>query len=125
MNPSHAPGEWLPQPAEFRPENAVPWTDPNAPYVSSYAFRYHRDEACTGVDVIKVQYAIDLEKRLRALASYATEQVIRVRDLQLKIGEREKQIADLKAAGTALGIDVTRPGWKERWAAWMRSKEEA
>ena len=63
-NPEN-PSTWLPEPAANRAPNAVDWTDPGAPYVSSLAYRYRRDEHCTGVDVIKAQYAIDLEKRLR------------------------------------------------------------
>ena len=47
---------------------------------------------------------------------------LRIRDLEIKIADRDKQIAELKAAGDALGSDTSRPGWKERWARWMRAK---
>lgn len=47
---------------------------------------------------------------------------IRIRDLEIKIADRDKQIMELKAAGDALGSDMSRPGWKERWARWMRAK---
>ncbi len=122
MNAQETPSAWLPEPAEYRACNCVEWTDPDAPYVSSYAFRFQRDELCDGVDVIKVQYAIELEKRLRRLAAHLTEREIRIRDLEIKIADRDKQIAELKAAGDALGADTSRPGWKERWGRWMRAK---
>lgn len=47
---------------------------------------------------------------------------IRIRDLEIKIADRDKQLAELKAAGDGLGSDTSRPGWKERWAWWMRAK---
>lgn len=54
--------------------------------------------------------------------THITELQIRIRDLEIKIADRDKQIAELKAAGDALGSDTSRPGWKERWARWMRAK---
>lgn len=120
-NPEN-PSTWLPEPAANRAPNAVDWTDPGAPYVSSLAYRYHRDEHCTGVDVIKAQYAIELELRLRMVAAELALRVIRIRDLEIKIADRDKQITELKAAGDALGSDTSRPGWKDRWARWMRAK---
>ena len=47
---------------------------------------------------------------------------MRIRDLEVKIANRDAQIRDLKAAGDGLGSDTSRPGWKERWARWMRAK---
>lgn len=47
---------------------------------------------------------------------------IRIRDLEIKIADRDKQITELKAAGDGLGSDTSRPGWKDRWARWMRAK---
>lgn len=47
---------------------------------------------------------------------------IRIRDLEIKLANRDNLITELKAAGDALGSDTTRPGWKERWARWMRAK---
>jgi hypothetical protein len=54
--------------------------------------------------------------------SRIVELQIRLRDLEIKIADRDKQIAELKAAGDGLGSDTSRPGWKERWARWMRAK---
>ena len=47
---------------------------------------------------------------------------MRIRDLEIKIADRDKQITELKAAGDGLGSDMSRPGWQERWSRWMRAK---
>lgn len=54
--------------------------------------------------------------------SRISELQIRLRDLEIKIANRDHQIAELKAAGDGLGSDTSRPGWKDRWARWMRAK---
>ena len=122
MSTQETPSAWLPEPPAYRAPNGVDWTDPDAPYVSTLAYRYHRDGICDGVDVIKAEYAIDLEKRLRRLAAAMAILEMRRRDLEIKIADRDKQIMELKAAGDGLGSDTSRPGWKDRWARWMRAK---
>jgi hypothetical protein len=47
---------------------------------------------------------------------------IRVADLECQVANREARIAHLIKAGDANGTDHTRPGWKQRWAEWMRAK---
>jgi hypothetical protein len=47
---------------------------------------------------------------------------IRVADLESQLANRDARIAALITAGDANGIDHTRPGWKQRWAEWMRAK---
>lgn len=55
-------------PDSIRRPDTVPWYDPEAPYTSSYAIRilrYPGDRSVDSVDVVKVQYVIELEKRLK------------------------------------------------------------
>lgn len=51
-----------------------------------------------------------------------TELLARIADLESQIANRDARIAALIKAGDANGTDHTRPGWKERWANWMRAK---
>lgn len=65
----------------------------------------------------------DMERQKHfALEAEVMRLRMRIRDLEIKIADRDKQIAELKAAGDGLGSDTSRPGWKERWARWMRAK---
>lgn len=71
----------LPEPTPWRMDDTVPWYDVEAPYVSSYAIRVRRAPGYSKLDlcdVIKVQYAIELEKRLR-------KAVARIEELELQI----------------------------------------
>lgn len=47
---------------------------------------------------------------------------LRIADLESQLANRDARIAALITAGDANGTDHTRPGWKERWANWMRAK---
>ena len=62
------------------------------------------------------------DREITELTGRIKELQIRIRDLEIKIADRDKQITELKAAGDGLGSDTSRPGWKERWARWMRAK---
>ena len=71
----------LPEPKLWRVQNTVPWHDSEAPYTSSYAIRVLRYPGDTNIDwcdVIKVQYAIELEKTLR-------KAVARIKELETQI----------------------------------------
>lgn len=73
----------LPTPTPWRMKDTVPWHDAEAPYVSSYAIRvlrYPGVQEIDSCDVVKVQYAIELEKLLR-------KAVNRIEELELQISE--------------------------------------
>lgn len=78
----------------------------------------HSDADWTATDVrIGIRDA-----EIDGLKRRVAELQIRIRDLEIKIADRDKQITELKAAGDGLGSDMSRPGWQERWARWMRAK---
>ena len=71
----------LPEPTPWRMNDTVPWYDAEAPYISSYAIkvlRYPGDPEIDSCDVVKVQYAIEIEKLLR-------KAVARIEELELQI----------------------------------------
>lgn len=50
------------------------------------------------------------------------DQAVEMEDLKATLADRDFQIARLKTAGDALGVDQRRPGWQRRWADWMKAK---
>lgn len=69
--------DWIPKPAQYRNPDAPRNEYPEAPYTSSHAIKAYR---CYGgvmswdpCHAVKVQYAIELEKRLQEAAKYIAE----------------------------------------------------